>query len=299
MLTREYALAETANLTGVADPKVALHRRRVIPSIRLRSGFLIGGVIILAFVAVAMFAPWIAPYDPNATHLTESLGGISSTHILGQDAAGRDIFSRLVYGARVSLLGPLLVVLLSVVVGVPAGLVAGFRGGATDQVLSRLWDIVFGFPALLLAIIIVATFGASFTTAVIAIAITYIPLLARVVRGVTMVESRKPYVDALRIQGFGGLRTATLHVLPNVAGPIVAQSSLNFGYALLDLAALAFLGLGTQPPTADWGVMLSDGRQNILLSSTEVLVASITIAVAVIAFNLIGDSLAKRLGKSR
>lgn len=292
-------MAETANLTGVADPKVALHRRRVIPSIRLRSGFLIGGVIILAFVAVAMFAPWIAPYDPNATHLTESLGGISSTHILGQDAAGRDIFSRLVYGARVSLLGPLLVVLLSVVVGVPAGLVAGFRGGATDQVLSRLWDIVFGFPALLLAIIIVATFGASFTTAVIAIAITYIPLLARVVRGVTMVESRKPYVDALRIQGFGGLRTATLHVLPNVAGPIVAQSSLNFGYALLDLAALAFLGLGTQPPTADWGVMLSDGRQNILLSSTEVLVASITIAVAVIAFNLIGDSLAKRLGKSR
>jgi peptide/nickel transport system permease protein len=293
------ALAETAATSSVTEPAVRLHRRRLIPSIPLRSGFLIGGVIILVFVLIAVFAPWIAPYDPNATHLTESLGGISSSHILGQDAAGRDVFSRLVYGARLSLLGPLLVVLLSVVVGGSAGLVAGFRGGAIDQTLSRLWDIVFGFPALLLAIIIVATFGASFTTAVIAIAITYIPLLARVVRGVVMVESRKPYVDALRIQGFGGFRAATLHVLPNVAGPIVAQSTLNFGYALLDLAALAFLGLGTQPPTADWGVMLSDGRQNILLSATEVLVASITIAVAVIAFNLIGDSLTKRLEKSR
>ena len=258
-------------------------------------GFAVGGTVIGLLLFVAAAAPLLAPHNPNTIQLSQTLSGISSEHLLGTDAAGRDILSRLIYGTRLSLLGPLAVVLMSILIGVPAGLVAGYRGGWVDSVLSRIWDMVFGFPPLLLAIVIVATFGASFWTAVIAIAITYIPLLTRVVRGVVLVECSNAYVDACRIQGFSGLRVCLFHILPNVAGTIVAQSTLNFGYALLDLAGLAFLGLGVQPPTPDWGQMLSDGRQSILFSVTQVTVASVAVAVAVIGFNVLGDAIAKRL----
>jgi peptide/nickel transport system permease protein len=277
------------------DSQALVHRRRLFPHISAPMGTIVGAAIIGALVLVAVLAPVLAPHEPNVTQLSQTLAGSSPGHPLGQDGSGRDILSRLIYGTRLSLLGPLLVVLLSVAVGVPAGLIAGYRGGVVDAALSRLWDLVFGFPSLLLAIIIVATFGAGFWTAVAAITVTYIPLLARVVRGVVLVETRKAYVDACRLQGFSGRRTAVLHVLPNVAGTVIAQSTLNFGYALLDLAGLAFLGLGVQPPTADWGSMLADGRQNILLSTNEVVYASIAIAVAVIAFNVLGDSLSRRL----
>ncbi|HET6911148.1 MAG TPA: ABC transporter permease [Mycobacteriales bacterium] len=283
----------------VAAEAVLPRARRWLPRLPGAWGFYIGGSIILALVIVAAAAPLIAPYNPNAVDLTHTLSGFSSQHLLGTDAAGRDILSRLIYGTRLSLLGPLAVVATSVIVGVPAGLVAGYRGGWVDTVVSRIGDIVFGFPPLLLAIVIVATFGAGFWTATVAIAITYIPLQARVARGVVLVECRNAYVDACKMQGFSARRTALGHVLPNVAGTITAQSTLNFGYALLDLAGLAFLGLGVQPPTPDWGEMLSDGRQNILFSVNEVVIASIAIAVAVIAFNLLGDSLVRRLSRTR
>jgi peptide/nickel transport system permease protein len=280
-----------------ATEAVLPRARHWLPRLPGAWGFYVGGIVGLVIVAVA--APLIAPYDPNAVDLSHTLAGWSSQHLLGTDSAGRDIFSRLVYGTRLSLLGPLAVVATSVLIGVPAGLVAGYRGGWIDAIVSRICDIVFGFPPLLLAIVIVATFGAGFWTATIAIAITYIPLQARVARGVVLVECRKAYVDACKVQGFSARRIAVGHVLPNVSGPIVAQSTLNFGYALLDLAGLAFLGLGVQPPTADWGQMLSDGRQNILLSVNEVAVASVAIAVAVIAFNLLGDSLVRRLSREQ
>jgi len=279
----------------VAAPVV---RRRGSARLPGSFGFAVGGTVIGLLLFVAAAAPLLAPHNPNSIQLSQTLSGISRDHLLGTDAAGRDILSRLIYGTRLSLIGPMAVVLLSILIGVPAGLVAGYRGGWVDSVLSRIWDMVFGFPPLLLAIVIVATFGASFWTAVIAIAITYIPLLTRVVRGVVLVECSNAYVDACRIQGFSGLRVCLFHILPNVAGTIVAQSTLNFGYALLDLAGLAFLGLGVQPPTPDWGQMLSDGRQSILFSVTQVTVASIAVAIAVIAFNVLGDAIAKRLVRS-
>lgn len=279
----------------VASEIAVPRARRWLPRLPGPWGSAIGGSVIAALVIVAVAAPLLAPYGPNDVDLTRSLSGFTSLHRLGTDSAGRDILSRLIYGTRLSLLGPLAVVAMSVVVGVPAGLVAGYRGGWVDTLLSRLWDMVFGFPPLLLAIVIVATFGPGFWTATIAIAITYIPLQARVARGVVLVECRNTYVDACKVQGFSASRISVLHVLPNVAGTIAAQSTLNFGYALLDLAGLAFLGLGVQPPTPDWGEMLSDGRQNILFSVNEVAVASAAIAVAVIAFNLLGDSLVRRL----
>ena len=277
------------------DLSAPLSQRRWMPRLPGSWGFLVGGAVIVVLLIIALAAPLLAPHNPNAIQLSQTLSGFSSDHPLGTDAAGRDILSRLIYGTRLSLVGPLAVVVMSIVVGVPAGLVAGYRGGWVDSVLSRIWDMVFGFPPLLLAIVIVATFGAGFWTATIAIAITYVPLLTRVVRGVVLVECRNAYVDACRIQGFSAVRVCVFHILPNVAGTIVAQSTLNFGYALLDLAGLAFLGLGVQPPTPDWGQMLSDGRQSILFSVTEVTVASIAVAVAVIAFNMLGDAIAKQL----
>ncbi|WP_337309349.1 ABC transporter permease [Candidatus Aeolococcus gillhamiae] len=279
-------------MTAVDVPVTA---RRWSPGLPGSWGLAVGGTVIGLLVLVAIAAPLLSPHEPTTIDLSQTLAGFSGDHLLGTDAAGRDVLSRLIYGTRLSLLGPLAVVLVSVVVGVPAGLVAGYRGGWVDSVLSRVSDMLFGFPPLLLAIVIVATFGAGFLTATIAIAITYIPLLTRVVRGVVMVECRSAYVDAYRIQGFSGTRVCLFHILPNVAGTIVAQSTLNFGYALLDLAGLTFLGLGVQPPTPDWGQLLSDGRQNILFSVTEVTVASIAIAIAVVAFNVLGDALAKRL----
>ena len=256
--------------------------------------------MVLLLVLVAILAPVLAPSDPNAIGLSNSLAPPSSAHLLGTDSSGRDILSRLIFGTRTSLAGPFLVIVLSTLVGVPLGLLGGFRGGWIDGVLGRVWDVLFAFPPLLLAIVIVAAFGAGFWTSTIAIAITYVPLLARVVRGVVLSERERAYVDACSVQGFSGLRVATWHVLPNVAPTIVAQSTLNFGYALLDLAGLAFLGLGVQPPTADWGQMLSSGRASLILHSfSEVVSASIMIAITVVAFNMLGDALLRRAGRTR
>ena len=283
----------------VAEIVPVLYRRRLVPGAGLPAPALIGGAVIAVLVVIAIFAPFIAPHDPNAIKLTESLGPVRAGHLLGQDSSGRDTLSRLVFGTRVSLLGPLLVVLIATVVGVPLGLLAGYVGGLVDGILARSWDVMFAFPSLLLAIVIVASFGAGFWTATIAIAITYVPLMARCVRGFVLVEREKAYVDACKVQGLSGVRVAGAHVLPNVSALIIAQATLFFGYALLDLAGLAFLGLGVQPPTADWGAMLTDGRKFILLSYTEVVAASVVIAVAVVAFNMLGDALTHRLGRSR
>ncbi len=271
-----------------------VYRRRWIPRAVIRKSGIVGGVIILILVVIAILAPVIAPYRPNAIDLMHNLTGPSRAHLLGTDYLGRDILSRLIYGARLSLLGPLLVVTISTSVGVPLGLLGGYAGGALDMVLGRLYDLLLGFPPLLLAIAAVAAFGLGFTPAVLAISIIYMPLLARVVRSAVIVEKNKAYVDACKVRGFRSSRIVFGHVLPVTVPTIVAQSTLNFGYALLDLAGLAFLGLGVQPPTADWGVMLSEGRKFILIAPAEVLVASITIAIAVVAFNLLGDALAQR-----
>ena len=204
-------------------------------------------------VFVAIFAPWIAPQNPNEVHLLNSSSGPSSSHWLGADSSGRDILSRLIYGARLSLLGPLFVIVIATVFGVPMGLLAGYKGGVIDGVLSRAGDVVFAFPPLLLAIVIVATFGTGFRTAVIAVSVTYVPLMARVVRSATLIEREKPYVDACRVQGFGVIRTCARHIAPSLARLINSQLAVYFAYSLLDLAALSFLGLGTQPPHVGLG----------------------------------------------
>jgi peptide/nickel transport system permease protein len=268
--------------------------------IRLRPsfGFCAAGMLFL-LAAAAILAPLIAPYHPNELDLFNVLTGPSSRHLLGTDASGRDVLSRLLYGGRDSLGGPALVVLMSTLVGLPLGLFAGYFGGMTDSILGRLWDLMLAFPSLLLAILIVATFGAGFWTAVLAISVTYVPLLARVVRGLVVVERGKPYVAACRLQGFGANRIVFGHILPNIAPPVVSQTALNFGYALLDLAALSFIGLGVQPPTADWGAMLAEGKATILSTPNPVIWPAVAIILTVVAINILADALITVLERRR
>jgi ABC-type dipeptide/oligopeptide/nickel transport system permease subunit len=249
---------------------------------------------------VAILAPLLAPHDPNAIDLTDTVAGTSGAHWLGTDQLGRDTLSRLMFGARSSLLGPLLVVVTSTLVAVPVSLVAGYRRGILDAVTSRVWDALFGFPTLLLAIAVIAAFGPGFATATGAVSLIYIPLLARVVRGSVLLEREKPYIEACRAQRYGQARIVFGHLLPNIAVIVGAQSALNFGYALLDLTALTFLGFGVRPPTADWGQMLTDGRSAIIQHAyLEVVVASIAITIVVLSFNVVGYALAERWAARR
>ena len=249
------------------------------------------GVIILIIVLLALLAPVVAPYGPNDSDLAASLQPASSDHIMGTDKQGRDIFSRIIYGARTTLLGAVFVVGIATVIGVPLGLFAGFYGGRIDSLITRAFDVILAFPALLLAFIIVAVFGRGLENAVIALGIVYVPMIARLVRSVTLVEKEQTYVEAARNLGFSNFRIIFRHILPNCISPIVVQITIDLAYAILDLAALSFLGLGVQPPTADWGSMLEEGRQYLLISPNTALASGFAIMITVIAFNLFGDGL--------
>ncbi len=278
----------------MSAPALVLHRRWALRRIRhgaLRTPALL---ILGAVLLLAVIGPLVAPHDPNALDLSDTLSGAQPGHLLGTDGTGRDIASRLIDGARTSLAGPTLVVLISTVIGLPLGLLGGLRGGVLDAALGRLWDLLLAFPPLLLAILIVATFGRGFWSATLAVGITYIPLIARVGRGYALAERERPYIAALQLQGFGTGRILGRHVLPNVAPGITSQVTLNFGYALLDLAALAFIGLGVQPPTPDWGSMLADAKTTMLQSVNPVIWPSLAIIATVLAVNVLGERLAER-----
>jgi peptide/nickel transport system permease protein len=252
-------------------------------------------VVIVALAVMAVFAPLLAPHDPNAIDLLHPFAGPSANHLLGTDDTGRDLLSRLIIGSRTSLVGPLIVVGLEIALGVPLALVAAWRGGFVDGLVSRVLDVLFAFPGILLAILVIAFFGAGLRSAVIALAIAHMPYLARVTRGAAIRERRLGYVRALEVQGFSAVRICARHLTPNLIPLIVAQATVSFGYVMIDLAALSFLGLGVQPPTADWGVMVSAGEQNILAGyPQQSLYAGGMIVITVCAFTLLGERLADR-----
>ncbi|MFF0473731.1 ABC transporter permease [Streptomyces sp. NPDC004284] len=260
--------------------------------------FAVSVAVLAVLVLVALLAPVLAPYDPDALDLSSSLVGTTGDHLLGTDQSGRDILSRLLHGARTGLLGPLLVVGVSTLLGTVLGMVAAWRGGWVDTVLSRSMDMIFAIPGLLLAILLVSVVGSGLTAPVIAMSVAYTPYVGRLVRGIAQQEKARPYIEAYRVQGWSGWTVSVRHLLPNIAPTVFAQSAMNFGYALMDLAALSFLGFGVQPPAADWGAMINDGQSAVLQGAMlPALAPSACIVLAVVAFGIVGEGLADRIAK--
>jgi peptide/nickel transport system permease protein len=269
--------------------------RRVLRSPLARNRAAIVGLAILVPLLVMTAVPFLLAGDPNAQDLTKSLRPPSLEHLLGTDKLGRDVWARIVYGARPTLLGAFVVVAISGVIGIPLGLVAGYYGGRTDTLIMRVLDALLAFPALLLAILVVATFGRGLETVVIALGVIYVPAMARLVRSVTLVHARLAYVDAGRALGYSDRRIMLRHILPNLVAAVVVQSSIDLAYAILDIAALSFLGLGQQPPDPDWGSMLADARSYLLQDPWPAMSAGIAIMLAVVSVNLVGDGLRAQL----
>ena len=260
-------------------------------------GAVIGLWIVVLLLLVALFAPLIAPHPPFQTNSGAFLrppawqAGGTLQYLLGTDAIGRDILSRLIYGARLSLSIGLAVVLISVAVGIALGLIAGFARGVTEIAIMRLMDIILTLPSLLLAIVIVAILGPGLMNAMLAVAIVVLPHYVRITRASVIAEVGKDYVTAARISGASTLRLMFSEVLPNCAAPLIVQATLGVSTAILDAAALGFLGLGAQPPSPEWGTMLADAREFVLRAWWVVTFPGLAILVAVLAFNVMGDGL--------
>jgi peptide/nickel transport system permease protein len=252
----------------------------------------VAGLIVLAvLIFIGIFGKAIAPYGLNDIDIPNRLSGPSALHWFGTDDLGRDTLTRILIAARVSLQVGFIAVGFALVVGVPIGLIAGYYRGAVDSTLMRLMDILFSFPAILLAIAILAVLGPNVTNAMIAIGIVYTPIFARITRGSVLVVSEEVYVRAARSLGATNRRILFRHILPNVAAPIIVQTTLSLAFAILSEAALSFLGLGVQPPNPAWGRMLADGRDYFQQNPWMGIFPGLAILATVMAFNFVGDGL--------
>jgi peptide/nickel transport system permease protein len=252
---------------------------------------LLGALVVIAVLLVGLLAPVIAPYDPNQINGLDALQAPSWQHLFGTDELGRDVFSRVLYGARISPWVGLAAVAISTVIGVTIGLVAGYASGVVDEVWMRAMDILLAFPGIVLAIAIVAVLGPGLRNALIAVGIAGIPYFARVVRAVVLVEREKEYVSAARAYGQRKSGILLLEILPNIAGPVIVLATLSIAGAILTTAALSFVGLGAQLPTPEWGAMLSEGRVYLANQWWMATFPGIAIAVTVLGVNLLGDGL--------
>ena len=260
-------------------------------------GALAGLFFVVLMLLVALFAPWLAPYPPDLTNNSVFLkppfwqAGGSLSYPLGTDAIGRDILSRLIHGARLSLVIGIAVVAISVMAGTVLGLTAGYFRGLYEIAVMRMMDIILTLPSLLLAIVIVAILGPGMMNAMLAVAVVILPHYVRITRAAVITETSKDYVTAARMNGAGHLRLMFNEVLPNCAAPLIVQASLGISTAILDAAALGFLGLGAQPPASEWGTMLADAREFVLRAWWVVTLPGMMIFITVLAFNLLGDGL--------
>jgi peptide/nickel transport system permease protein len=254
-------------------------------------------IVIAVAMFVAIFGPFVAPANPLLPNLSNSWIGPMQLpgHLLGFDAQGRDLLSRLLVGARSSMLGPLAVVMICMSVGTFLAVSSAWRRGSYDATVSASLDVLFAFPGILLAIIAATVFGAGLSAAVIALSIAYTPYVARVLRGAALKERSQQYVAALEVQGASATTICLRHLVPNMGPLIVAQATILFGYAMVDLAAISFLGLGVQPPNPDWGVMVSENQSGLLINyPLPALLAGLAIVLVVVAFNVLGERLYER-----
>ncbi len=252
-------------------------------------------IILGIIIFCCIFAPLISPYEPNVQDLGASYSKPTAEHPFGTDSVGRDIMTRLFYGGRTTIFGGLAIVFLSIIVGVPVGLVCGYYGGKIDGLFMRICDIILSFPSLLLAFVLVAGLGRNMSNAILALGIVYIPGIARLVRSLTMVERNKLYVEALHSMCYSDFRIMFIHIIPNCVSSVIVQLTLNLGYAILDLAGMSFLGFGVQPPTADWGNMLNEGRSYLMQNPLLALLPGLCIVLLVVAINLFSDGLYRYL----
>ena len=250
-----------------------------------------GAAVVCAFAVAALLAPWLAPADPTRSDLANVLARPGVAHLLGTDELGRDVFSRIVHGARLSMLEGLFAVALAVTLGVPLGLAAGYAGGAVDTVIMRFVDVLLAFPGVLLAVAVVSILGPGLWNAMVAVAIYTVPIFARLARGSTLVVKREAYIEGCHALGMSALRIVGRHVLPNIAAPLLVMSALRVAVAILTAASLSFLGLGAQPPTPEWGAMLSNGRNYVLIAPHLVIFPGLAILLLVLGLNLLQEGL--------
>jgi peptide/nickel transport system permease protein len=275
---------------AAAPPRVR-SRSRALRRLRRRPMAVFGLVVASLFVLMALFAPLIAPYDPAATNFSAVLQGPSAAHIMGTDDLGRDVFSRVVFGARASLEAGVLATLLALVVAVPLGLMAGYYRGWWDPVISRVSDVMLAFPFLIVAVGMAAIFGPSLRNVVVALGVAAIPWVVRVTRGEALALREQEFVRAAVANGAGDRTILGRHLLPNMAGTLLVQATVWIPQAIIGEAVLSFLGLGVQPPTPSWGSMLSAAQPFISIDAWLALWPGLAIFLATLSFNLLGDGL--------
>jgi peptide/nickel transport system permease protein len=274
---------------------LSLSKKRLIKKVLKNKQLVIGGTIFLFFILIAIFAPFIAPHDPLEQVIPRRLQAPSAEHLMGTDNLGRDVFSRIIFGTRVSLIVGVSSTFMGAVVGVFFGIIAGYYGKVADSIIMRVVDVLLAFPGILLALAIVAVLGSGTGVVVVAVAVWAVPTFARIVRGSTLVVKKLEYIDAIRAVGARDFRIIFVHILPNVLSPIIVQATLNVGGAIVSAAVLSFLGVGTQAPTPEWGSMVSMGRQFMLGNPYLVLFPGLAIFLLVVGINLFGDGLRDHL----
>ncbi|MDB5994089.1 MAG: D-ala-D-ala transporter subunit [Pseudomonas sp.] len=253
--------------------------------------FVFGALLLLLIILAAVFAPWLAPYEPNKIVFSQKLLAPNWAHWMGTDEFGRDILSRVLYGARTSLIIGVSVTLIAMLIGIPIGLVSGYFGGRVDTLLMRFSDVFLAFPPLLLPIAITAALGSGLANAMLALAVSWFPWYARIMRGAVVRVRSETYIHAARSMGVSHGRILLRHVLPNATTPVIVQGSMDFGYTILAAASLSFIGLGAKPPMIEWGLMAAASRSQLLENPWTVLFPGVAIFVLVLAVNLVGDGL--------
>lgn len=267
------------------------HRRQFYQELLRQKSAVIGASILIFFIITAIFAPLIATHDPRNADVTARLKGWSQEHYFGTDKVGRDIFSRIIYGSRISIKIGLVAMTFSISIGALLGIVAGYYGGWLDNTIMRVMDMMLAMPSILLAMVIVTILGQSLTNAIIAVSIVYIPQYARILRASVLTIREQDYVTAAHAIGVSDFRILTRAILPNCLAPLIVQATLGMGAAILDAAGLSFLGLGAEIGEPEWGAMLNENRALIRRAPWTVMTPGIAIFLIVLGFNLLGDAL--------
>ena len=284
-------LAAALRPSPAAATRAPTMRTNVLRRLVQRPSAAVGLVVIVAFIVVALLAPWLAPYDPIATSFSTVRKAPGAAHWFGTDEIGRDVLSRVMFGARASLLAGVVSVVISLTIGVPTGLLAGYAGGRTDMLISRVTDALLACPFLILAIALAAFLGPSLTNAMIAIGISATPVFIRLTRGTTIAVKAEEFVLAARAIGNSPWRIALRHVLPNIVPPLLVQATLAIAAAVIAEASLSFLGLGQQPPQPSWGSMLNTAKNYIDNAPWMAIWPGVSIFLLVLSFNIVGDGL--------